>query len=158
MLVVAASRHGSTAEIASRIAGVLDADLCDADAAPDPSAYDAVVVGSAVYMGRWLEPARRFADANAEALAVRPTWLFSSGPVGDPPQPAEAVDLHELAQRVHAVDHHVFAGALDRTSLGRGERLVARAVRAADGDYRDWADVERWARGIAAALATSSSS
>ena len=152
MLVVAASRHGSTAEIAARIAGVLDADLRDADAAPDPSAYDAVIVGSAVYMGRWLEPARRFADANAETLAVRPTWLFSSGPVGDPPKPAEAVDVTDLAERVHAVEHRVFAGVLDRTALGRRERLVARAVGAAEGDHRDWADVERWARGIAAAL------
>lgn len=61
--------------------------------------YDAVVLGSAVYVGRWLEPARELVDAHAEELAARPTWLFSSGPIGDPPKPEadDAVQIAEIA-------------------------------------------------------------
>ncbi len=49
--------------------------------------YDAVVLGSAVYMGKWMKPATELVDRSGEALAARPVWLFSSGPVGDPPKP-----------------------------------------------------------------------
>jgi len=50
--------------------------------------FDAVVLGSAVYAGHWLKPARELVDRSRDALAARPVWLFSSGPIGDPPQAA----------------------------------------------------------------------
>jgi hypothetical protein len=31
--------------------------------------------------------ARRFAGRHTGALASHPTWLFSSGPIGEPPKP-----------------------------------------------------------------------
>ena len=43
-----------------------------------------MVLGSAVYAGRWLEPAREYAATHAGGLRTRPTWLFSSGPIGEP--------------------------------------------------------------------------
>jgi menaquinone-dependent protoporphyrinogen IX oxidase len=49
--------------------------------------YDAVVLGSAVYAGHWLKPAREPVGRLGTFLADRPVWLFSSGPVGDPPKP-----------------------------------------------------------------------
>jgi menaquinone-dependent protoporphyrinogen oxidase len=60
VLVSAASRHGSTAEIAERIGSVLREELVDvraqvdvlpADAVGDIDGYDVLVLGSAVYMG-----------------------------------------------------------------------------------------------------------
>ena len=53
--VVVASRHGSTAGIADRIAEVLrtegaDVVVADAKSEPDPSGFDAYVIGSGVYM------------------------------------------------------------------------------------------------------------
>ena len=65
VLVTAASRHGSTAEIASIIAGILQASDIDAETVPPEAVasvadYDAVILGSAVYAGQWLEPARAF--------------------------------------------------------------------------------------------------
>ena len=47
--------------------------------------FDAVVLGSAVYAGHWLKPARGLVERSRDALAARPVWLFSSGPIGDPP-------------------------------------------------------------------------
>jgi menaquinone-dependent protoporphyrinogen oxidase len=89
VLVTAASRHGATHEIAEAIARGLVQRGVEAEALPTEElesleGYDALVVGSAVYVGRWLEPARDLVEANAAALASRPVWLFSSGPLGPP--------------------------------------------------------------------------
>src|SRR6266511_3920341 len=95
VLVSAASKHGSTAEIATAVARVLQERGLAVDVRPVENVtlvdgYEAVVLGSAVYAGHWMESARRLAEVQAGALASRPVWLFSSGPVGDPPKPAGA--------------------------------------------------------------------
>jgi hypothetical protein len=41
---------------------------------PLPISYDAVVLGSAVYAGRWLEPARRIVEEHGDELIALPTW------------------------------------------------------------------------------------
>jgi menaquinone-dependent protoporphyrinogen oxidase len=129
--------------------------LCPVDQRPDPARYDAVVLGSAVYVGRWLEPARDYATAFAAALRARPVWLFSSGPIGEPPfPPDEPHDAGPIRQVTGARDHRVFPGRLDRQLLGFGERAMVTAMRAPLGDFRDWDAVRAWADAIAEELAT----
>lgn len=159
LLVAVASRHGATREIAEAVADTLrdeglDVVVSDAADVADVSGYDAVVVGSAVYVGRWLEPARDLVHEHADDLAARPTWLFSSGPIGDPPKPEaeDAVQISELADLVRARGHRLFSGKLDRSALGFGERAVVLAFRAPEGDFRDWDEIATWSREIAAAL------
>jgi menaquinone-dependent protoporphyrinogen oxidase len=159
VLVAVASRHGATREIADAVARTLrdeglEVELADAADVTDVSRFDGVVLGSAVYVGRWLEPARELVDAYAEALASRPTWLFSSGPIGDPPKPEadDAVQITEIAERVGARGHRLFAGKLDKSTLGFGERAVVLAFRAPEGDFRDWDEIAAWARDVAAEL------
>ena len=100
VLVTAASRHGSTAEIATIIAGILQTSDIDAASIPPEAVasvvdYDAVIIGSAVYAGQWLEPARAFVARHIDDLATRPVFLFSSGPLGYPSRhplaPADAI-------------------------------------------------------------------
>jgi menaquinone-dependent protoporphyrinogen oxidase len=93
-------------------------------------------------------------DDHGAELRPRPTWLFSSGPLGDPPKPDPdaAVKIDGLLQTTGAREHHLFTGALDRSRLGLGERAIVRVVGAPDGDFRDWDDVRRWAGTIAGAL------
>jgi menaquinone-dependent protoporphyrinogen oxidase len=159
VLVTAASKHGATLEIAQAIARELEQQdaVVEHVAIDDVSGldgYDAVVLGSAVYMGRWLEPARELVRRHADDLAARPTWLFSSGPVGDPPRPEEdeAVDVRELVEATQAVGHRLFAGRIDRRKLGFAERAVLRAVGAKEGDYRDGDAIRDWAAEIGAEL------
>jgi len=160
VLVTVASKHGSTGEIGEIIAGVLrDASLVVDSRPPegvrDVAPFDAVVLGSAIYAGRWLQPARAFVDRHADALARRPTWIFSSGPIGDPPLPAaESVEAAEIAARLGARDRRTFAGRLDRAQLGFMERAVTRALKAPEGDFRDLDAIRSWADEIAAALRT----
>ncbi|MFI6257005.1 flavodoxin domain-containing protein [Micromonospora zamorensis] len=159
ILVAAASRHGSTAEIASHIAtalrGALPSDSVDVVAAAevtDVTSYDAMVLGSAVYMGRWLEEARS-AAARITSNPPRSVWLFSSGPIGDPPKPTEApAEVSDIVTSVNARDHRVFAGSLDRHRLGLAEKAMVMALRVADGDFRDWSEIDAWAGQIASEL------
>ena len=73
ILVTVASRHGATAEIGSAIADALRADghvvdeLAPEDVV-DVAAYDAVVLGSAVYTAHWLPAARDLAARLADGL------------------------------------------------------------------------------------------
>ncbi|NNC79168.1 MAG: flavodoxin [Acidimicrobiales bacterium] len=157
VLVVSASKHGSTTEIADAIAEQLRTRGLEVGCAEPEDArapgYEAVVVGSAVYAGSWLKPARQFVDSHAAALAEVPVWLFSSGPLDDPD--AEALPekkVTDLSEKTEALGHHVFAGKLNRENLSRAERLVVKAVKAPNGDLRDWDDVRTWADEIADTL------
>jgi menaquinone-dependent protoporphyrinogen oxidase len=158
ILVATASEHGSTAEIGGWIAGVLrgeghDVEAVDVGEAPDPRWFDAVVLGSAVYAGRWMKEARAYVEGAGDGFSGRPVWIFSSGPIGDPPTPAEdPVDVASIANQVGAREHRVFAGRLDRARLGFAHRAIVAALKAHDGDFRDRAQIEDWAKEIAAAL------
>jgi menaquinone-dependent protoporphyrinogen oxidase len=123
----------------------------DVEEVRDVEAYDGVIVGSAVYYGRWLKPASEFVHMNRAALAERPVWLFSSGPLGEQPS-EELAQVRELREAVGPRDYRVFSGALDRSGLGFGERLVARAVRAPEGDFRRWDEIDAWVETIAGQL------
>ena len=158
VLVTAATRYGATAEIAQAIAEALgDRGLEPTVVAPERvegvDGYDAVVLGSAVYAGHWLKPARELVNRYGGALAARQVWLFSSGPVGDPPKPEEdPVDVAGLLAATGAREHRVFAGKLVRKQLNFPDRAIVSALRVPEGDFRDWTEITRWAAGIADAL------
>jgi menaquinone-dependent protoporphyrinogen oxidase len=166
VLVVAGSRHGSTAEIASAVARSLDeydaglaAVAMPVEQRPDPAPFDAVVLGSAVYAGHWLEHTREYATAHVDVLRRRPVWLFSSGPIGEPPfPPDEPYDVAPLMHLIGARGHVVFPGRLDTSRLSFGERAMVTAMRAPVGDFRDWDAVRAWGAGIAEELLTAAPS
>jgi menaquinone-dependent protoporphyrinogen oxidase len=167
VLVSAASKYGATSEIAEEIGRVLRqalddrgldgdivVDVLPAEEVSSVEDYGAVVLGSAVYAGHWLEPARELVERHAEALSERPTWLFSSGPIGEPPKPEEdPVDVAPILEATNARDHRVFAGKLDKSSLRFVEKAIMVAVRAPEGDFRDWGEIRAWTEGIAETLA-----
>lgn len=158
-LVTVASRHGATDEIGEAIARRLRAQGLEAVTTPPDEVlelgpYDAIILGSAVYMGRWIPAAVDFAERHLVALRDRPVWLFSSGPLGDPPVPAgDAPEVAPLVERVGAREHRTFSGELQDGVLGFRERLIVRMVKAPYGDFRDWHAIEAWADTIAEALA-----
>jgi menaquinone-dependent protoporphyrinogen oxidase len=184
VLIVYGSRHGGTRGIAERIGEVLrtegaEAVVAAADkvAPEDVRNADAFVVGSGVYMGSWLKEPLEFIGSNADVLAARPTWLFSSGPLlgsskeqpdADPvtnalgptdgPGSGGRKKVEELSATIHPRDHRVFSGAYDpkdpaRTMSERFVRLMPTAKKVLPaGDFRDWGAIQDWAREIAAAL------
>jgi menaquinone-dependent protoporphyrinogen oxidase len=160
ILVTYASKHGSTEEIAEHIAATLrrsgiETDLKPVETVRDVEPYAAVVLGSAIYYGSWLKEAREFVHRNEAALAARPVWLFSSGPLGVEVKDAETQpkEFAEFNETVKPHDPRVFFGALDSSQLSFMERMVVKGVRAPEGDFREWAAIEEWAESIARALA-----
>lgn len=163
ILVVHASKHGSTAIIAQQIAAHLverghHVTIFDAETADDLdeaaiAQRDAVVIGSAIYAGRWLKPARRFIDHHAAELADTPVWLFSSGPLADDPKPEdEPIEVRHLEEQLGVRGHRVFNGAIDRSELNLIERAVVKMIKEPDGDYRHPEDIRAWTDEIADAL------
>lgn len=159
ILVTAGSKHGATLEIAKRIGETLQrhghhVEVTPAEQVEDLGAYEVVVLGSAVYAGHWVESAKAVAEMIASSPARPKTWIFSSGPIGDPPKPEEeAVDVSEVSEGTSARGHRVFSGKIDKSSLSFAERAILVAVRAPEGDFRDWDDIEDWANEIARQLA-----
>jgi menaquinone-dependent protoporphyrinogen oxidase len=182
VLVVYASRHGGTRGIAERIGEVLSAEglessVAPAAQAPDVDTADGVVIGSGVYMGSWLKEALEFVRLNEVALATRPVWLFSSGPLRgstrntgsedpvtealgpvDGPGSGGRKKVTELSDAIHPRGHRVFDGAYDPTDPPgtMAERIIRMMPRSKNilpsGDFRDWPAIEAWAREISEEL------
>lgn len=161
VLVTYASKHGSTAEIAEVIAKELAetgsvVELRRASMVGSLTGFNAVVIGSSIYIGQWHEDALKVIDAHEASLQERDVWLFSSGPIGEDPFPKEEPPITEqLLERTGAHEHRSFAGRLDRSELGFGERLITTALRAPAGDFRDWDAIRAWAGEIAHQLEAS---
>ena len=157
-LVAYGSLMGSTAEIAEAVADVLrgaglTVDLAAAADAPPPQGYDGVVIGSAVYVGRWRPEVRRYLRRHRRALAERPVWLFQSGPCGGEETRRERPSprIRRLAAAIGAADPTVFGGNLDPArAVGRMSRWVSQSDLA--GDYRDFDAIRAWAGDIALRL------
>jgi len=167
ILVVYASKHGATKGIAERIATTLlglghRVDLRAAHDLVDVTEYDAFVIGSAIHVECWLRDASEFVARNIDHLTGRPVWLFSSGPLGTGTTDAAGRDLRlvsvptdvtELVQIIHPRDHHVFFGALDPARLRPSEKAVRRLPAARglmpEGDFRNWEEIDAWARTVA---------
>jgi menaquinone-dependent protoporphyrinogen oxidase len=158
ILVTTASKHGATHEIGDAIAAALESRGIEAFTAhaADVSSLqgvDAVIIGSGVYAGRWLEPAKAFVERFQAELALRPVWLFSSGPLGDTQKPEDVPwDEAAMIEKTGARGHHVFAGRLAKEDLGLAERAIVKVVKAPFGDFRNWSEISAWALEIADAL------
>jgi menaquinone-dependent protoporphyrinogen oxidase len=167
VLVVYASHYGATKGIAERIAETLRDEQLEVNlkSAEDDffdladKEYDAFVIGSAIHAGRWLKPAVDFVHDHLPTLARRPSWLFSSGPIGEKyvhePQP-DPKDIADLRRILDVQDHVVFAGAYDpqTADLSRASWLEKQFVNhfMPVGDFRDWPAIEAWTRRIAREL------
>lgn len=172
VLVAYASKRGSTEEIAEVIADKLreftgDEDSCggchlsvdclpvDEVATLEP--YDAVVLGSAVYVKHWRGDARRFLRRHADELSRRPFWVFSSGPVGEGGGAVDPawVEPSRIVERVEALgvrEHVVFGGRLPAHPHSPLERSLIERTPQQYRDRRDWREIRAWASRIGAEL------
>jgi menaquinone-dependent protoporphyrinogen oxidase len=153
-LVVFASRHGSTQEVAAAVAEELRAQeltvrLTTARSVPRRlDRPDLVVLGAPLYSGRWSRDAHRFLKRHRDDLIDVPVAVFAMGP---------RTDTAESWQRAR---HQ-----LDRALARRGWlRPVAAAVfggadppgKQPRRDLRDWPAIRAWADSVAAPYRTRS--
>jgi menaquinone-dependent protoporphyrinogen oxidase len=159
VLVACASRMGSTAEIADAIAdrlrsAGLEVDRTSVGDVPSLDSYRAVVLGSAVYSGRWRREAITFLRRFAAELSDRQVWLFQSGPLDDSAERRDIdvpARIRTLASRVGIHGHTTFGGRIDPEHPNGfvAKRMIDSGL---GRDFRDFGHVRAWADGIATEL------
>ena len=163
VLVTFGSKYGSTGEIAKRIGQVLqesglNTDVVPVKSADKPDTYDAIILGSGVYIGNWRKDAAKFLKANQSVLKTKPVWIFSSGPTGE----ADPVELgkgwrvpKKLKDTIDSIqprDITVFHGDVNVSKLTGLHKWMIGKVEAPVGDFRNWDTISVWAARIADAL------
>lgn len=171
VVVAYSSKYGSTRGIADRIGERLriaghEVDVERCDNVEYPEGFDAFIVGSAAYLGNWRKEARKFVQHNRELLASRPTWLFSSGPLGTARVDKEGKDVlvgaapkqfEDYEEELHPRGTMVFFGALEKDKLRGADRILdwmPENDALPEGDFRDWDAIDAWADKVAAELET----
>ena len=164
ILVAYASKYGATKEIAEKIGEVLcqaglQADVFPVDGTLDITPYQAIILGSAIYIGKWQKEAVEFLQVNEKILASRPVWIFSSGPTGEG-DPVELVEglrfpiaLQPVVDRIHPRDIAVFHGFINPDKINFIEKWSIKSlVKKPFGDFRNWDAITAWATSIAETL------
>ena len=157
VLVTYGSARGGTEGLARMVADGLreegrTAEVVEARQARRLGDYEAVVVGGALYAGRWHRDARRFVARHRGELRRVPTYFFSSGPL-DESAAGGTIDpvpgVRKLMDRVGAREHVTFGGRLSPDAKGFPASAMAKKR---SGDWRDPGQVRSWAHEVATDL------
>ena len=169
LLVAYGSRCGSTGGVAESIGQVLSTAGATVDVrlvkdVKDLSLYQAVMVGSAIRMGKWLPEAVEFVKTHQDRLSRVPVAYFAvclamkEDTVENRRKALGYLDpvLKQFSQ-VKPVDIGLFAGAVDYKKLSFAYSLILQVMGAPEGDFRNWEAIQTWAAGVGPALSSSNS-
>jgi menaquinone-dependent protoporphyrinogen oxidase len=158
VLVTCASKYGSTGGVADAIGK----ELCSKDVAADVvlienatnvGSYQGVVIGSAIYMGKWMSDAADFVKKNRDILSQVPVAYFLvCMTLSQPTEKKRAEVLSYMDPILKAVPEikpvgiGTFAGALDYDNLSWLNKKILKSKGTPEGDFRDWNAIRAWAR------------
>jgi menaquinone-dependent protoporphyrinogen oxidase len=156
VLIVYASKHGSTQQVARGIGEKLrglgfTTTIESAEEVDDLSGFGAVLLGGSIYMGRWHQEARAFLRRHRDVLQHVPFAVFALGPGKDTPKDFEA-SLHQLEHALAKTPQlepravAVFGGVIDPEKLHFPFNHMQKL------DLRDWGEIRRWAAALPAEL------
>jgi menaquinone-dependent protoporphyrinogen oxidase len=159
ILVAYASQYGSTGGVAE----VIGKEFCSMGVKTDVSlmrnvknlsSYHGVVVGSAIYRGKWMPEAVGFVKGNAELLSQIPvTYFMVCMTMHQPTEENRRKALSYLdpvlqtIPQVKPVDIAPFAGAMHYNNLSWLNKQIMQSKGSPEGDFRDWEAIRAWARG-----------
>lgn len=158
VLVAYASKHGATAGVAEAVGKELCARGLAADAAliknvRDLGSYQGVVVGSAIYMGKWMAEARDFVKENRDLLSRVPVAYFlvcitMARAIENKREIALSYldPVLEAVPEVKPLSIGTFAGRLDYSKVSWLNKKILKAKGAPEGDFRDWKSIRAWAQ------------
>ncbi len=160
ILVGYASKYGSTGGVADAIGKELcnrgaAVDVCMVKNIGDLNQYGGVVLGSAVYQGKWLPEAVEFVERNREALRQVPmTYFLVCMTMREPTEENRRKVVAYLDPVLKAVPQvkplkiGAFAGALDYSNLSSPVKLIMKFKGAPEGDFRNWDIIRTWATSL----------
>jgi menaquinone-dependent protoporphyrinogen oxidase len=158
VLVAYASKASSTAEVAVVIArkiaeAGLAVDLRRASHVRSVDGYRAVIVGSAIRASQWLGDASGLVKTHREALAARRTAFFTLCMTLQQDTPANREKVAGYLKPVREVLEpdwiEYFGGKMEYRRLALGPRLIAKAMKVREGDFRNWTAIGSWADRLA---------
>ena len=164
ILVAYASKYGSTGGVADAIGRELcnrgaAVDVCMLKNIGDLNPYRGVVVGSAIYRGKWLPEAADFVERNRGVLRQVPVAYFLvCMTMREPTEENRRKVLVYLdpvlkaVPQVQPVKVGTFAGALDYSNLSLPIKAIMNLKGATEGDFRDWTAIRAWAEGLCSPL------
>jgi menaquinone-dependent protoporphyrinogen oxidase len=166
VLIAYVTRSGSTEDIAEAMGMAIEDTGIKVDVLPmvrveSISEDTAVILGAALYVGRFAKEFHRFMARFQRELGNVHPWIFVVGPTEDAPKhfvAAEKQASKELERYpwLRAADVRVFGGRFDPQHLNLPfpfslmMKLPGNPMRKAPAsDIRDWDWIRRWARAIA---------
>lgn len=164
VLVAYATRYGSTQEVAETVAATLREGGLEVDLKPMKEVhhledYSAIVLGAALYIGRWHKDARRFLLRHGNALSARPVAIFALGPLHSDKEEMQGSRSQldkELAKFpwLTPIDIEMFGGKIDAARLHFPDSLMATLPgtplkETPVSDVRDWQAIRTWASNLA---------
>jgi len=161
ILVAYATRAGSTREIAGAIGEELErqdlaVDVIDCREVTELAPYQAVIIGSPVYMGKLLPEIPKFAKKHEGSFVSRPVAGFVVGiPLAEPTPGnltrARAL-LDDALKPAEVRDFGLFTGRLEADRLSFWQRKLSEVMKAKFGDFRDPEAIRRWAEHLPGSL------
>ncbi|MBA4417916.1 MAG: flavodoxin [Syntrophus sp. (in: bacteria)] len=158
VLIAYASKYGSTGGVADAIGK----ELCSKGVAADVvliknanniSSYQGVIIGSAIYMGKWMSEAVDFVKENKDILCKVPVAYFLVGmTLARPTEENRAKALSYMDPILKAVPEikpvgiGTFAGTMDYNNLSWINKKILKSKGTPEGDFRDWNEIRAWAR------------
>lgn len=158
VLVAYATRAGSTAGVAERVAEILNrnglaAQAIEVKKVGDTAPHDAVVLGSAIRAGKLMPEVLKFLDRNKADLSAKPFAAFvvclAMTANDEKGRTTAAGYLNPVRERVKPLSEGLFAGAMNLDKLGLVERTIMKAMKSPPGDFRKWDEIEAWAASLA---------
>jgi menaquinone-dependent protoporphyrinogen oxidase len=176
LLIVYATSEGHTARVADRVAEVVrrtpvTVEVHPVEEAPDPTGFDAVVVGGSIHQGHHSRHLVSYLTAHKTTLSQVPTALFQVSLTSASPDDTHTAKARSLVDELDAASGFdpdvvgMFAGALLYTRYGWFKRHLMRTIVRREGgdtdtsrdyEYTDWDAVEHFARDVAELAAASS--
>ncbi|MCK5848953.1 MAG: flavodoxin domain-containing protein [Caldisericia bacterium] len=163
VLIAYSSKYGSTREIAEHVCKILQTDGFDvniekASASLKMKNYDAIILGSGVYVGKWLPGMENLLKKHFSLLQEKRVWIFSDGPTGKE-EPTESIKnwkfpnyLELLLKQINPKGIMVFNGKMLLEDMNMVHKFIIKKMNAPLGDFRDWEAISEWAKSIAEQL------
>lgn len=156
VLIAYATHSGATETLAETmretlVAAGIAAEKISVDENPDPSRFDAAIIGSGIRVEAVEKAFVTWANDHASALGERPVAFFTcSGSASDPAkegrQKGADAFLREAAFTPFATRN--FPGWVIMDRIPMHERLLLKSMRTPTGDFRDLDAVAAWTREI----------
>jgi menaquinone-dependent protoporphyrinogen oxidase len=160
ILVAFSTIHGSTQEVADKVAATLReqglaVDLLPAKQVRSLDSYRAVVLGAPLYMFHWHRDALRFLSKQRAALAQKPVAIFALGPINNVEkefQEARAMLDKELIKFtwLTPVAIEIMGGKMEPAKFRFPYNLIPAMNKMPASDIRDWAAIQAWAGSLPA--------